>query len=131
MCHRFDSGLSHHFLNPLSLSNSGCLCLPPALSSNPRPIAAVGYLFMPVPKTCYVCDAPATCREHVPARGIFPTESEFRKSLITVPSCAAHNTDKSDEDEFLRWILISAPRKRIVRLIVSALAPGWTRVGSD
>jgi hypothetical protein len=52
---------------------------------------------------CYACESPATGREHVPPRCLFPTElgSDFRKNLITVPSCDEHNTAKSDDDEFL------------------------------
>ncbi len=56
---------------------------------------------------CYICNQLATSREHVPARGLFPAEKDiglgqnFRRNLITVPSCELHNTGKSDDDEFL------------------------------
>jgi hypothetical protein len=55
---------------------------------------------------CYMCNADAVSREHVPPRCIFPTntdipEKSYRENLITVPSCDLHNSAKSMEDEFL------------------------------
>lgn len=54
---------------------------------------------------CYRCGALAVSREHVPPLCIFPekkdTHGDFRKNLITVPSCDEHNSQKSKEDEFL------------------------------
>ena len=55
---------------------------------------------------CYMCGATATSREHVPPRGIFPKSADmggenYRKNLITVPSCDLHNMEKSHDDEFL------------------------------
>lgn len=55
---------------------------------------------------CYMCPAPATSREHVPPRNLFPEASEaggtdYRINLITVPSCDLHNSAKSHDDEFL------------------------------
>lgn len=59
---------------------------------------------------CYQCDAPATSREHVPPRNLFPELSDsggidYRRNLITVPSCEAHNSAKSHDDEFLMMSL--------------------------
>ncbi|MCZ2442845.1 MAG: hypothetical protein LC101_03605 [Flavobacteriales bacterium] len=56
--------------------------------------------------TCYMCDLEKTSLEHVPPKCIFPESKDtngidFRKNLITVPSCVAHNTRKSGDDEFL------------------------------
>ena len=61
-------------------------------------------------ETCYMCDASATGREHVPPRCLFPEAKDipgkdFRKKLITVPSCDAHNFAKSKDDEYLMTIL--------------------------
>lgn len=56
-------------------------------------------------KTCYMCDAPATGKEHVPPRCIFPEDQAYRKNLIKVPSCDAHNSAKSKADEYLKFIL--------------------------
>ncbi len=55
---------------------------------------------------CYMCDEKAASREHVPPLCLFPTLEEsggvdFRCNLITVPSCATHNSAKSHDDEFL------------------------------
>lgn len=51
---------------------------------------------------CYRCEALATSREHVPPLCLFPKSSfDFRKNLITVPSCDIHNSKKSQDDEFL------------------------------
>jgi len=55
---------------------------------------------------CYMCNRPATSREHVPPRSLFPEQKDsggedYRKNLITVPSCREHNSRKSADDEFL------------------------------
>lgn len=57
-------------------------------------------------KICYVCNENATSREHVPPLCLFPESKDvrglnFRKDLITVPSCDEHNSKKSSDDEFL------------------------------
>lgn len=67
------------------------------------------------PATCYMCDAPSTSREHAPPSCFFPDAAVFgrdvRRNLITVPSCDAHNSRKSKDDEFLRaTILLQAAR---------------------
>ncbi|WP_295471181.1 hypothetical protein [uncultured Pseudomonas sp.] len=56
-------------------------------------------------ETCYMCDQPQTGKEHVPPRCIFPEGKDsprktYRTNLFTVPSCDAHNSRKSKEDEF-------------------------------
>jgi hypothetical protein len=56
-----------------------------------------------------MCDAPATSREHVPPKCLFPERSDLRKSLIKVPSCPEHNLRKSNDDELLRHVLVSVP----------------------
>ncbi|TWT77470.1 hypothetical protein Pla123a_21310 [Posidoniimonas polymericola] len=59
---------------------------------------------MPRP-TCYMCDEPATSREHVPPKCLFPevkdVGADYRQNLLTVPSCDEHNSGKSSDDEFL------------------------------
>lgn len=58
-----------------------------------------------------MCESTATSREHAPPRCIFPEQkdtpnrTDFRKNLIKVPSCDAHNTEKSKEDSYLMHIL--------------------------
>ncbi|WP_157642275.1 hypothetical protein [Burkholderia ubonensis] len=58
------------------------------------------------PLSCYFCGGVATTREHVPPKGFFP-KSE-RHNLIRVPSCEAHNNEKSGEDEYFRMIVAGA-----------------------
>jgi hypothetical protein len=60
---------------------------------------------MPKPR-CYMCANRATSREHVPPRNLFPEIADsngknHRVNLITVASCAEHNSSKSHDDEFL------------------------------
>lgn len=54
---------------------------------------------------CYMCAAQAVSREHVPPRALFPESKDlgedYRRDLITVPSCDLHNSVKSRDDEFL------------------------------
>ncbi|HJW86942.1 MAG TPA: hypothetical protein VJ440_09950 [Candidatus Brocadiaceae bacterium] len=60
-------------------------------------------------QTCYMCEEIATTKEDVPPRCIFPeakdVSTNYRKSLIKVPSCIAHNTKKSKDDEYLMLVL--------------------------
>jgi hypothetical protein len=61
--------------------------------------------------TCYMCDAPATSKEHAPPKCIFPEGkdledgSDLRKNLIKVPSCAEHNLRYSSDDEYFFFIV--------------------------
>ncbi|MEZ4483615.1 MAG: hypothetical protein R2864_03160 [Syntrophotaleaceae bacterium] len=63
--------------------------------------------------TCYMCSKQKTSVEHVPPLCLFPEKKEhsfqtnFRKNLITVPSCDDHNSNKSKDDEYLRFVLVS------------------------
>ncbi|WP_105177092.1 hypothetical protein [Clostridium cagae] len=64
---------------------------------------------------CYWCGKQATSREHVPPKCLFPEGKDvneiynknFRKDLITVPSCDKHNLEKSNDDEYLMAHLAS------------------------
>ena len=64
--------------------------------------------------TCYMCDRKATTVEHAPPKCIFPEIKDtpdgcdYRKNLITVPSCSEHNTAKSHDDEYLLFILAAS-----------------------
>ncbi|MDY6899101.1 MAG: hypothetical protein SWZ49_13635 [Cyanobacteriota bacterium] len=56
---------------------------------------------------CYLCDEIATTKEHVPAKCFFPKQKHlpsgsrnYRKNLITVPSCEKHNNQRSKDDEY-------------------------------
>ena len=65
-----------------------------------------------MPDTCYFCGCPATSSEHVPPACLFPEQKDlddgvdYRKNLITVPSCDAHNSKKSKDDEYLQIVLV-------------------------
>ncbi|WP_394886810.1 hypothetical protein [Clostridium butyricum] len=64
---------------------------------------------------CYWCGNIATSKEHVPPKCLFPekkdmqniSEANFRKDLITVPSCDEHNLEKSNDDEYLMECIAS------------------------
>lgn len=62
-------------------------------------------------KTCYMCDAPSVPGkgEHVPPRCLFPDNPAYRKQLVRVPSCDAHNLNKSKTDEYVKFVLAAAP----------------------
>jgi len=62
-------------------------------------------------ETCYMCSGKATGKEHAPPRCVFPEKKDsspgvdYRRNLIRVPSCDAHNTAKSQDDEYLAFVL--------------------------
>jgi len=64
---------------------------------------------MRIDEYCYWCGKPATTRDHVPPKCLFPEYKDinevygknFRNNLITVPSCKKHNLSKSNDDEYL------------------------------
>ena len=63
-------------------------------------------------ETCYMCDSVATTREHAPARCMFPEAKDIdgrdlRRNLISVPSCDAHNSAFSKDDEYFLAIVTS------------------------
>lgn len=49
--------------------------------------------------TCYMCGQVATTKEHFPPKAFFPRGGNLK--LKTVPSCKAHNNDKSGDDQYL------------------------------
>ena len=63
--------------------------------------------------TCYFCGSAATSPEHVPPACLFPEKKDldegvdYRKNLITVPSCDEHNSHKSKDDEYVQLILVN------------------------
>ena len=63
--------------------------------------------------TCYFCGSAATSTEHVPPACLFPEKKDlddgvdYRKNLITVPSCDEHNSQKSKDDEYIQLILVN------------------------
>ena len=67
---------------------------------------------------CYMCDAPATSREHVPPSSFFP--AGHRTGLWTVPACSNHNHDNSLDVEYTRSIIaLDVNTNQIARELVS------------
>ena len=62
---------------------------------------------------CYMCSAESVTTEHIPPKCIFPEKKDladgrdYRRNLITVPSCADHNLHKSGDDEYLLYVLVT------------------------
>lgn len=62
-------------------------------------------------KECYACSRPAVSKEHAPPKGFYPPRKEvfqapkgkdYRRNLISVPSCIEHNSDKASDDNFVQ-----------------------------
>ncbi len=82
---------------------------------------------------CYYCGTAASSREHVPPKCLFPEDKDiadgvnYRKNLITVPSCDKHNSNKCKDDEYLQLIIVhgyfinTAGREHFNEKIVRAL----------
>lgn len=62
--------------------------------------------------SCYMCDNLAISVEHVPPRCLFPKQKDLpsgidlRRELLTVPACAQHNMEKSQEDEYFLNVIV-------------------------
>lgn len=52
-----------------------------------------------------MCECEATSDEHAPPRCFFPTG--HRKQLLTVRSCDEHNSETSNDDEYVRNVLVT------------------------
>ncbi len=52
---------------------------------------------------CYMCDATAVTKEHVPPKCFFP--DRLRRNLVTVPSCVDHNLENSKDVEYVRNVI--------------------------
>ena len=73
---------------------------------------------------CYMCGVKATSREHVPPLCLFPGNKDypfdnFRRNLITVPSCDEHNSNKSKDDEFLFASMAGAVGNNYLAFIIN------------
>ncbi len=62
---------------------------------------------------CYCCNKKATTNEHTPPKCFFPQKKHlpknspnYRKNLITVPSCSEHNNHRSKDDEYTAAVII-------------------------
>ena len=71
--------------------------------------------------TCYCCEEIGNTNEHAPPQSIYPKQKylpegspDYRKNLITVPSCKKHNNDKSGDDEYLLALFtLTIPESKI------------------
>jgi len=83
--------------------------------------------------TCYMCEQANTTPEHVPPKCIFPEVKDlgidYRKSLITVPSCDAHNLRKSKDDEYLMFVLTCSitNNEAAMKQIETKILRAWRR----
>lgn len=70
-------------------------------------------------RKCYFCSEPATSKEHVPSKCLFPKEDKFKVNRVTVPSCFKHNNEKSGMDERMRLFLLGTNNTGILKKIPS------------
>ncbi len=59
---------------------------------------------------CYVCGKPATTRDHIPPKCIFPESKDipgtkYRDNPIIVPACVEHNCSRSSDDEYFAQVI--------------------------
>lgn len=61
---------------------------------------------------CYCCEKTATTTEHIPPRCFFPEKKylpnnspDYRKNLVTVPSCSEHNNSRSKDDQYTAAVI--------------------------
>src|SRR5689334_8854010 len=52
---------------------------------------------------CAYCGEPATTRDHIPPKKLFP--QPWTDDLITVPACSACNNCSSSDDEYFIWMV--------------------------
>jgi hypothetical protein len=81
-----------------------------------------------------MCDQAATTREHIPPRCLFPEKKDasgvdYRKGLLTVPSCDDHNCGKSADDEYLMMVMTGYFQNNAVaqKQIQSKITRAWVR----
>jgi hypothetical protein len=68
-------------------------------------------------RCCYYCGAPSTSRDHVPPKAFFPERKDlrpgspdYRRNLLTVPSCDAHNNAASGDDQIAAYAILAHER---------------------
>lgn len=66
---------------------------------------------------CYCCEEAATTKDHIPPECFFPKKKylpsgslDYRKQLITVPACSAHNNSRSSDDEYTAAVIVMNSR---------------------
>jgi len=76
---------------------------------------------------CVFCGDPATTRDHVPPKGVFPDPKP--SDLITVPACDSCNSDTKLDDEYFRWLVAtgSGGNEDAFKLIKNRIVPKFRR----
>lgn len=77
--------------------------------------------------TCVFCGNPATTRDHVPPKGVFPDPKP--SDLITVPACDSCNSNTKLDDEYFRWLVAtgSEDSEHALKLIKDRILPKFQR----
>lgn len=72
---------------------------------------------------CYFCGRAAAGKDHVPPKVFFPEQKDlspgspdYRRGLLTVPSCAAHNNAVSGDDQIAAYALLTGRDVNVVAL---------------
>ena len=76
---------------------------------------------------CYCCEQLATTRDHIPPLCFFPKKKslpsgspDYRKNLITVPSCSEHNNSRSNDDEYTAVVIATNSHSKAAYSIFTA-----------
>lgn len=81
---------------------------------------------------CYCCEKTATTKDHIPPKCFFPEKkhlpnnsSDYRRNLITVPSCSEHNNFRSHDDEYTAAVIAMSSENN---LALAILKSKWIKV---
>jgi hypothetical protein len=86
-------------------------------------------------KKCYRCDNIATTYDHIPPKCFFPKKKHlpsdspnYRSNLITVPACAEHNNERSQDDQYTATVIsMNSKSDLALRLFESKWLPTLLR----
>lgn len=72
---------------------------------------------------CFFCGNPASSVDHIPPKCFFPKAKDmpagspdYRKQLITLPACKAHNENYSKDDEYIATCIVTYYKNNTVAL---------------
>lgn len=73
---------------------------------------------------CYCCKQIATTKDHIPPKCFFPERKylpsgspDYRKNLITIPSCSQHNNLRSKDDEYTAAVIVMNSESKLASSI--------------
>jgi hypothetical protein len=73
---------------------------------------------------CYCCQQKATTKDHIPPKCFFPKRKylpsgnpDYRKDLITIPSCSKHNNFRSKDDEYTAAVIVMNSESKLASSI--------------